>query len=187
MKGTRVSYRYAKSLMSLSIEKGLLEEVYKDMLHLRDAINSSRDLEMLLKSPIVKGDKKQSILDTIFSGSFNEITANFIQIIVRKGREQYLGIIANAFTDQYKEHKNITTAEVITAIPLDDAMRNKVLDVIKSRKSVTGDVELVEKVDKDIIGGVLIRVGDQQNDATIARRLSDLKQEFHHNPYVADF
>ncbi len=187
MKENRVSYRYAKSLLNFSIEQKKLEDTFADMETILKAIDGSKDLDLLLKSPVVKSDKKQSIIDAIFGDVLGDISKEFVRIIVRKGREQYLGMIAQAFVKQYKEHKNITTAEVVTAIPLDETLRNKVLDMIKKSPEITGDVELVERVDKEVIGGLLVRVGDRQNDATIARRLNELKQEFYHNPYVAEF
>lgn len=186
MKGNRVSYRYAKSLLNFSIEQNKLEDTYSDMQVILKAIDGSKDLELLLKSPVVKSDKKQSIMDAIFGAELGDIVNEFIRIIIRKGREQYLEMIAAAFVGQYKEHKNITIAEVITAIPLDEALRQKVLEMVKRSPEISGEVELIERVDKEVIGGLLVRVGDRQNDATIARRLNELKQEFHHNPFIAE-
>ena len=145
----------------------------------------NRELHVLLKSPVVKTDKKQEILKEIFGSKIEKMTAEFIDIICTKRREMYIEEIAEEFTEQYKEYKNILTAIVTTAFGLDDELRKKVLDVVK--KSYNSEVELVEKIDKDLIGGFIIRVGDKQDDTSIARKLRALHRAFNENPYVKDF
>ena len=99
----------------------------------------------------------------------------FIDIIVRKKRENYLEAIAEDFVRQYKAHKNILTAVVTSASGLDDKAKKAVAELVKVKGS---EVELLEKTDPSIIGGLIVRVGDKQVDASIQRKLNDLKQEF---------
>ncbi|MBN8701439.1 MAG: ATP synthase F1 subunit delta [Bacteroidetes bacterium] len=185
MKGTRVATRYAKSLLKLSTERGELERVFADMQLIYNTHTGSKDLELFLKSPIIKSDKKDAVLGEIFGDKISKITKEFIEIIVRKKREEHLGIIAESFVNQYREQKKILTAVVTTAIGLDDSIRTKVLELIK--KSAKGEVEIQEHVDKDIIGGFVLRVGDKQIDASIARKLKQLASNFSDNPYVKEF
>jgi len=145
----------------------------------------SNELHVLLKSPIIKTDKKQEILKAIFGSQIESITLEFINVITNKRREMYLEEIAEGFVELYKEQKNILTAIVTTAYGLDDELRKKVLDVVK--KSYNSEVELVEKVDKNLIGGFIIRVGDKQDDTSIARKLKSLYRTFNENPYIKEF
>ena len=96
-----------------------------------------------------------------------------------------LSAIANNFVSQYKKHNNIEEAVVTTAIPLDLELKEKVITYIK--KQGDRDVELKEIVDKNIIGGTIIRIGDKQLDASISNEISELRQMFNKNLYLQDF
>ena len=184
MQGTKVASRYAKSLLDLSLEKGQLEVVYADMRNVQIACAECRDLSLMLKSPVIKPDKKETVLNAVFK-SMNVITREFIAIIVRKKRAYALEPIAGSFVDQYREHKKILTAVITTAFGLDEALRKQVLDIVK--KSSGSEVELVEKIDKSIIGGFIIRVGDKQDDTTISTKIMKLTRTFNENPYIKDY
>ena len=185
MRPTRVANRYAKSLLQLAIQKNVIDEVYTDMNTISDAIVDSRELDLLLKSPIIKSDKKGIILNQIFDGKISKLSAEFMNILVRKKREGILEVVADEFEMLYKNHKNITVAEVKTATPLDEALRAEIMEVVK--KMAPNQVELKEIIDSEIIGGFIIKVGDQQVDASVLRKLTEYKKTFSKNPYVADF
>src|SRR5690606_35669273 len=134
------------------------EEVNNDMLLISETIANNRDLGLLLKSPIVKTDQKLNILDKIFGKHISEISSKFIKILANKRREILLEMIASEFYNQYKINQNIVTARVVSAIPLDDKLRDKIMKLIKS--SGGSGVDLKEIVDPNIIGGLVVRVGD---------------------------
>src|SRR5258708_9861650 len=127
----RLAARYAKSILDLSLEKGQLETVYQDMLLLKEACRVSRDLESLLRSPIVKADKKGKILDAIFAGKISPLTSAFITLLLNKEREGYLPEIAPAFVEQYKIHKSIQTVKLTTAVPVSEECRQAILQRVK--------------------------------------------------------
>ena len=185
MRGTKVASRYAKSLFDLSLEQGALEKVYVDMKLVHDVCRGNKDFMLMLKSPIIKSDKKETILKKIFGTKVNKMTAEFINIIARKRREQYLDGIAEAFVNRYKEHKKILTAVITTAMGLDEDLRKKVLQVVK--ETTKSEVELVEKVNKDIIGGFIIRVGDKQDDTSIRTKILKLNRVFSENPFIKEY
>lgn len=177
-----VANRYAKSLLELADEKGQLEKVYADMQFVQGVYNSSKDFVNFLNSPIIKTDKKLAVLKAVFGSNISEMSLNFFTILANKRREMYVGGIAKAFIAQYKEHKNITTAVITSAIVIDETIRAKVLELVK--KSVKGEVELIEKTDKDLIGGFVLRIGDKQVDASISRKLNELRKSFSENPHT---
>jgi len=185
MKGTRVASRYAKSLIRLSLERGELEKAHADMQLVANTCKQSRDLSAFLKSPIIKTDKKLSVLNEIFSKHVSKLTQEFIDIITRKRREIYLEGIANDFVAQYREHKKILTAVITTAVGLDDTLKKKVLEIVRGVEK--SEVELVEKIDKNIIGGFVLTIGDKQVDASIARKLKQLTMSFSENPYIKEY
>jgi F-type H+-transporting ATPase subunit delta len=179
---TKVANRYAKSLIDLSNEKGSLDAVSNDMKLFVEVCSQNKDLVLLLSNPIINSDKKIKILRSIFGEKLNKLTILFFEIVVNKGREKYLFQIAKEFLSQYKLLKGILTAEIISAVGLDDKLRKQVYDVIRNNSN--SEVELVEKVDKNLIGGFVLRIGDRQYDASIAASIRKLTQAFSSNPYV---
>ncbi|MGL4598762.1 MAG: ATP synthase F1 subunit delta [Bacteroidia bacterium] len=184
MRESRVSYRYAKSLLDLALEKGQLEDVRNDMLLVNNTIRGSHELGVLLRSPVIKTDKKQAILKALFGNQVTAISAEFMDIITRKRREGELEGISNAFLSQYKKHKNILTAVITTSQGLDASLRQQVLDIV--RGTTKSEVVLEEKIDASLIGGFVLRVGDQQVDASILRQIRNLERNFSENPYIKE-
>lgn len=105
MADIRVSSRYAKSLLSLAVEQNCLEQVAKDMHFIEKVISENKPLLLLLKSPIIKTDKKISILSEIFEKNISAVSFSFIKIIARKKREVILQNIASSFNAQYKKER----------------------------------------------------------------------------------
>ena len=185
MKESLAGNRYAKSLIGLSIEKNELDTVYNDMVLISETVENSKDLDLLLKSPVVKTDKKQEILSSIFGKETSELTKQFLLLISSRNREAIIGDIAGAFVRQYKVIKKVIVTEVTSAIKLESAQKKKILQLLNTNES--SSVEVIEKINPEIIGGFIVRVDDKQIDASISRKLDDLKQGFSKNPYIADF
>ena len=184
MRNVIVASRYAKSLLNLAVEKGVEGTIYTDMKLVAETCGESRDLDLLLKSPIVKSHKKIEILGEIFKGKLNELSQNFINIIISNKREGFLYEIALEYQDQYKAKNAIVTATVTTAEGLDADMKSAVLNLIKG--GANSEVELIERTDEDLIGGLILRIGDKQYDGSLQRCLNDLKQEFNNTTHIAN-
>ncbi len=178
-----VAYRYARSVMELALEKGQLDAVHGDMQLVANTCAGSRELRSLLRSPVVKPDAKGRILEKVFGGKVGPMTAAFIGILVRKGRELLLPHVAGAFTELYKQHKGIVTVQVVSAAALDDKARAQVRAMAEARHPGRS-IDMQEQVDPALIGGLSIRIGDEQVDGTVSRRLADLRREFSKNPYI---
>tara|TARA_B110000305_G_scaffold229210_1_gene279952 strand:+ start:452 stop:1009 length:558 start_codon:yes stop_codon:yes gene_type:complete len=185
MKESLAGNRYAKSLIALSIEKDTLDVIYRDMTLISNTVENSKDLDVLLKSPVVKTDKKQEILTAIFGKDTTELTKQFLLLISSRNREALIGDIANAFVRQYKVIKKIIVTEVTSAVKLDSAQKKNILQLLNTDES--SSVEVIETINPDIIGGFIVRVDDKQIDASISRKLDDLRQDFSKNQYIADF
>ncbi len=181
----RIASRYAKSLLELADEQGVLEDVNTDMLMFSDLVKENRDFELLLKSPVVAHDKKLAILNRVFEGKVHKLTNSIFEILTRKHREAYLPAIAVEFHHQYNVRKGIVEATVTTTFALDDELRKEFESVVKKISGM--EVELTEKVDEELIGGFVLKVGDRQIDDSISSRLSALRLKFSQNPYVKEF
>jgi F-type H+-transporting ATPase subunit delta len=178
----RVASRYAKSLIDLAIEKNVLDAIFNDITAFQKTLAQSPALLNLFKSPIVPGDKKSAIVKRIFGSSFNALTIAFFEIIIRKRREQYLPVVADAFMVQFRLLKGISLASVNTAIPLSENLMNEIRLFIE--KQTGNKAEIQVSVNPNIIGGIVIQIGDKLYDASIIGRLKKAKNKFL-NTYIS--
>jgi F-type H+-transporting ATPase subunit delta len=173
MKGTKIAYRYAKALLELAIEQNALEAVRLNMTALAKVDADSVDFQNLLKSPIVKADKKIQIFHSIFS-NFEKVSISFMELITKNNREFLLADIAASFETIYKEHKGIVPVTIVSATKLNETSIKNIIGKLK--ESVKGDLEITEKIDTSLIGGFVVKMGDKQFDASIANQFKNLKQ-----------
>ncbi len=173
MRNTKVAARYARALLDLAIEQGNLDSVLGDMLVFSATVNDSRDFELLLSSPVVKADKKIEIFQRAFE-PFEKSTQDFLALVTNNRRESILGDIALAFQALVQELRGIVPMTLTSAAPLDASTRNAI--VAKIQSSVQGTLEVEEKIDESLIGGFVVRMGDQQIDASVVNQLNNLKQ-----------
>ena len=183
MRNPRLAARYAKSLLDLSIEKDQLEQVYADMQWLKAVCASNPDFVNLLRSPIIKGDKKTKILAAVTESKIGVLTTAFNNLLIAKSREGNLPEVITAFIDQYKKHKNIYVVKLTTAVPLSDEVKKQI--VAQGQKtSEMKQIELETSVDEGIIGGYVLQTGDTLMDASIAYDLKNIARQFENNDFI---
>ena len=185
MRLSRITSRYAKSLLMMSVEKNILEEVHSDMKLLQSVCKENKGFRSLLQSPIIKTDKKNEIINKILSNSVNQLTMAFITIVTNKKRESYLEGISESFVSQYRDYKNIENVSVTTAVEMDGDIKEEILTFIDGKTDKT--VELTESVDPNIMGGAIMKIGDRQIDASVLKEINKLKHKFKQNLYIKDF
>lgn len=186
MADSRVASRYVKSLLGLAVEQKALDAVHADMQLISQTGRASRDFLLMLKSPIVRHEKKKEVLNKLFASRVHPLTMSIIEILTRKNREPLLPAIAAEFHNAYNEYKGIGKASITSAFALDAGLRSELEAMVKKLSNKT-QVELDEKVDKDLIGGFILNVGDRQIDASIKSKLKSLKNKFSENPFVKEF
>ncbi len=183
MHESRIASPYAKSLLSLAQEKGILEQVKKDMDLFVAVCKENTMLLRVIKNPIISQDKKEKILTSLFKGRFNDLTLAMFSIINRKNREAYLYDIALEFVHQYKQLKGIQEAEVTSAFTLTTEQKEAFAGMVAK---ISGKkAELKEKIDESIIGGFILKVEDRQVDESIKSKLEKLKSSFKDNSYIS--
>ncbi|MDT0642145.1 ATP synthase F1 subunit delta [Zunongwangia sp. F363] len=182
MKGTRAAQRYAKAIISLARDKKVAEEVKNDMDSIVKTIGGSDDLKHLLSSPVVKNSMKKSALKEIFKSS-NAVTLGAFDILLENNRINILNAVAKEYLKMYYGTSGMQEAIVTTAVPLNKELEEKIQNKIKE---LTGAGAIIKNIiDDSIIGGFILRVGDLQYDASIARNLNNLKREFKDNTFVS--
>jgi F-type H+-transporting ATPase subunit delta len=185
MPNPRLAHRYAKSIIDLAVEKGQLEAVYADMKYLQEVCKVSREFVNLLKSPIIKADKKAQIIEAVTAGKISAMTARFNKLLTTKGRENDLPEIVEAVIEQYNEIKGIHKVKLTTAVEVSEEVKKAITTKINAEAGL-GTLELETKTDESLIGGFVLEFNNNLVDASIARDLRDIKKQFSKNVYVAD-
>jgi len=175
MTGTRAAVRYAKAILEVSNAKENAEVVSADMKNIAEAISQSNELKLFLENPVVKGETKLAALNEIFA-SANADTKNLFSVLLQNKRLDILEAITAQYAILYDELKGVQVAYVTTATPLTSELEAQVLAKVKQLS--TKEITIVNEVNKDIIGGFIIRLGDMQYNASIANKLSQLRREF---------
>jgi F-type H+-transporting ATPase subunit delta len=186
MVDSRAASRYVKSLLGLAVEQKALEQVHNDMLMFTRLTEDNREFLLMLRNPIISHDKKREILNKVFKGKVHALTMAIIDILTRKNREPLLPSIAKEFHNAYNEHQDIGKASITTVMPLDAQLRAS-FEKLAKNYSDKKQIELIEQVDPEMIGGFILNVGDRQIDASIRNKIKALKVNFSQNPYIKEF
>ena len=174
MQTTKASNRYAQALFDIATENGSVNDVLGDLKMIAETFNKEPDLVRLVKNPTIKKNTKEIIFENIFATKTHRITMNFLSLVVAKNREVYLLDIIRKYATLYHHYNKITVAQVISAEPLSESIKNN----IKQKISATGKVQLEEKIDKSLLGGFIIKTGDLQYDASIRKKINNAKRAF---------
>jgi F-type H+-transporting ATPase subunit delta len=175
MDQSKINVRYAKAFFGLAQEKNLTAELRKDALLISGVCNESHDFILMLESPVVKTSQKIKILKSIFEGKVNVLSLNFLVLIATNKREKYIPGIFRNLEDLYRQEEGIKTAVLTSAKSLDASLVAKISKMLE--KEFNAKVELTEKVDEKLIGGFVLRVDDQQYDASISTQLKKIKEQ----------
>jgi len=174
MKSSKASIRYAQALLDLAIERNSLDAVTRDMAYLTTVNNENREFQLFLGSPVIKSDKKVTVLNEIF-GEFDEISKGFITLIAKNSREAILPAIAESFGELLNQKNGIVPITLTSAVKLDEAVKKQILDKVQA--TISGKtLNVTEVIDPSLIGGFVVRMGDIQIDASVASKLGQLKQ-----------
>lgn len=185
MSEIRVASRYASSLLELAEEKGVLDQVEKDMRYFLSVCDASHEFVVVLKNPIIPHSKKKQILTAMFTGKVSDITLNLFNLVTLKNREEALPAIAREFKSLYRVKQGIELAEVTTTYPLSEEQRVQFISLVASKSGKK--VELNEKVDTTILGGYILKIGDRMIDESIQNKLIRLKSKLKDNSYTPKY
>ncbi|MGB5942586.1 MAG: ATP synthase F1 subunit delta [Leeuwenhoekiella sp.] len=173
---SRAASRYAKAVLAQASEEKNEELIYGNMKSIAQTLSSSKELRDVLNSPVIKADKKRDILREIFSDS-QQVVKNLFDVLIDRNRTGILDDISEAYISVYNKAHGVVVAKVTTAVPLDAKLEAEILAKVKE---LTGSqkVNLEHKIDEDIIGGFILRIGDTQYDASAANQLDRIREEF---------
>jgi F-type H+-transporting ATPase subunit delta len=171
----KVSKRYAISLLESAGEKKLVDAVYADMELIASTLGANKELMHVLSSPIIKQGVKLTILEEIFKSRVNPDTIAFLKFLIEKNRENLLENIARIFLELKDEQDGIVNVEVRAP----ESFTGDQLEKFKGNleKTLNKKVRLNLKIDSEIIGGFVAKVGDTVFDASLKHQLELLKKQ----------
>lgn len=183
MKQAKTALRYAKAMLDLAKGKNVEAEVNNDMKLIAQTIAESNDLQIALKSSVIKGADKNKVLNALFGDKVNGITKGLFSILEENRRLEILGNIAKKYAEIYDKDKGVQIAQVTTAVALTKEVEQKVQEKIIA---LTGNkATIVNNIDPEVLGGFVLRIGDMQYDASIANQFKELRKEFDVSKYIS--
>ena len=178
MSSSKVAKRYAKGILDFTQSSGNTESVYSEMKDVVKTISDSKELVQFFNSPIIDSKKKESIALEIFKG-FSPVAKNIISLVIKQGRESHLQNIAQEFINKVEDLKGTQRISLTSATALSNDIINKIIADSNLVNVSNYDLETVIK--PEILGGYILRVGDQQIDASVRTKLGNIKKEFQFN------
>ncbi len=169
-----ISEVYARSLFEVAKERGELDEVREQLGQFADALEGDRGLQQFLFSPYFSTEEKEDGLRRVVSGASPAFT-NFLELLVEKHRMPVVFRIRRDFDRLWEDENKVLPVEVTSATPLDEATVRGIGDRIG--RETGRRVELTARVAPDILGGIVLRVGNQILDASIRNRLESLRRQ----------
>ncbi len=176
MSGSRASKRYAKAVLQQANESNNASIVFDDMQSVHATIQASKELQLLLNSPVINANDKKKGLFAIFENQ-SDATKSLINVLAENQRTSLLDEVSKNYIDLYNESQGVKVAQVTTAVSLTDELTEKIL--IKVKELTGSDKVTIESIiDESIIGGFILRIGDLQYNASISNNLARIKREF---------
>jgi F-type H+-transporting ATPase subunit delta len=169
-----VARRYARGLFEVAQEQNQVDEVAKDLQQVVAAIRQVPELRELLEHQLVLTRNKKEIIASLWRESVCQLVYSFLHLVIDKHRERYLESIVDEYLVLYRELKNIAVAEVKSAFPLDSRQEDALLQILEKITSKT--VEMQVNVAPELVGGIIIKIGDRVYDGSVKRQLQVLRE-----------
>ena len=172
--GNLVSDRYAADLYDLDAEKKLVDPVLEDLSNLKNMLKDNKELSLVIKSPLITSIDKLNIFESLLKKiNANELTSTFLKVIEKNKRFSNLASIITQFMNINSQKRGDVLADITSADELNDDQKNNITNQLKS---ILGDkLSLSFDVDKNIMGGLIVKVGSKMIDTSLANKINKLK------------
>ncbi len=172
---THVASRYARALFNVALSRGTVDIIGSELFQLKSFSDKDRRLISFLEAPQVLTEHKTAMVRTLFTTRLSPALLSFILLLIEKGRVNLLNEIARDYEKLLEEHKGIIRARVTTAVDVDKAFKARLVEKLKK---VTGkDIDLIHRIDKSIIGGIIVQLNYKVIDHSVRHQLSSLRHD----------
>ncbi|CAI8242918.1 MAG: ATP synthase subunit delta [SAR116 cluster bacterium] len=167
--------RYAGALYALAEESGKIDAVVKDMNGVAELVSANQDMRMLVESPAITwAEQTKAVTAVLEKGGADTLTVKFVGTVASNGRLHALSRIISAFLAEHARRRGEVSAEVISAVEMDDARRARVEQAV-SKLAGSDKLSLSMRVDPSLIGGLVVRIGSRMIDTSIRTKLNRLE------------
>ncbi|CAM3115645.1 ATP synthase F1 subunit delta [Chryseobacterium flavum] len=176
---SKVAKRYAQGLLDFTNESGQTATVFSEMKDVVKVMSESKDLNKFFLTPYIDSKKKTEVANEIFKG-LSVSSQNLIRLVIKQGRESQLKNIAQEFINKVEDISGVQRVTLTTATPLS---KENIDQILRSTNLVNANSNFDLKIDvkPEILGGYILRVGDQQVDASVKTKLNQVKKDFQLN------
>ena len=170
-----IASRYAEALFQIGEEENITSELYEEIKEVDEIIKENNDLNNVFKSPLVAKEEKKNLINELFDNKVNKNIINLMKILIDKNRMSSIKSIVQGYKELLDEKNNVKEGSVITAV----AMKESELKLLEEKLSnkYNKNITLVNEVDSTVLGGVLVKLGNEEIDGTVKTRLSKMKEE----------
>ncbi|NLL70367.1 MAG: ATP synthase F1 subunit delta [Epulopiscium sp.] len=172
-----IERRYATALFELALQTGQMDLFEQEICQLQQIFIKEKELMEILQHPHIVQEEKISLLERIFKDQISKEIVGLLVIMVQKNRQEQIQGVLSLFLDKVQEAKGMLTVVVTSAIPLSEEQKAKLQK--KLHTSLQKQIQLQTEVDPTLLGGLVLRVGDQWIDRSIAGELQELNQQLH--------
>jgi F-type H+-transporting ATPase subunit delta len=172
--GVAIAGVYARALLDIADKSGAADSVREELDGLVALANRDSAFAHFLESTVIDVDQRRASLEKMFRGRLSDLVLDTLQVLNRKDRLMLLEEVARQYVLALEESRNEVEITVTTAKPLDESSRTELMEALK-RHTGAGPV-VTEEVDENLIGGMIVRVGDEKIDFSVATKLRRLHQ-----------
>lgn len=174
MKRSEVAVRYARALFEIAVEKGCLDALDQELSAFSKSIQANPDVLRLVKNSAVSSEEKERFIEKILSGKASSLLLDFLKVLLSKKRFADLGIIQVEFKKLCEQQKGIKEISVVSAVPLSDSFKDRLTAHLS--KTLGSKVRMLSEVNPKILGGIILRFGHHQYNASFRHRLETIRQ-----------
>jgi F-type H+-transporting ATPase subunit delta len=176
MKNIKAARRYAMALMAVAGERGVIDAVARDLEAVGQVLRVSRELRVLVASPIVYAAKKEAVFRELFERRVGKETMQFLVLLIKKQREALLPEVVEAFLVLRDERENIVNVDVTAAVDLSPAQETALSGALERKTGKHVRLRLTR--DPAITGGLVVKIGDTVLDGSVRHQLARIRRRF---------
>ncbi len=175
IKNIKIARKYSNALIETAIEDNKTSKVYEDLVFISETIKSNEMLKNALLNPVVTMNDKKEIAERLFSVHVEKVTMDFVLLLIDNNRLDILNEVINQYSASYNKYNNIEKPVVISAVELNDEQKNRIIQKLEYKLSKKVEPEYTIK--PDIIGGLVIEIGDKTIDCSLKTKFDTMKKQ----------
>ena len=167
-----ISVRYARALLKAATAQKLEDTVYQEMMTVAKSYEEVPQLRQTIDNPMLSNNKKESLLVVATGEKPSALTRQFVNLVLKEGRENMMQFIANSYITLYRKQKNVIRGKLTTAARVSAQTEQKMRQMVESKTN--GTVEFETEVNPDIIGGFILEYDTYRMDASVKTKLNNI-------------